>query len=119
MSKIAARPFRLALIQLGGTGANKAHNLSLARAKVLQAAASSPKPDLVVLPECFNSPYAVTKFAEYAERVPEVGAQQGAQGLEDSTKVLSELAKEAGVWLIGGTSSEPMPANERQLTTVS
>lgn len=99
MSKITARPFRLALIQLGGTGPNKSHNLSLARTKVLQAANSQPKPDLIVLPEIFNSPYAVTKFAEYAEKVLDVG-ERGE--MEESSGVLSQLAKEAGVWLIGG-----------------
>ena len=42
------KPFKLALIQLGGIGANKTENLQHARAKVLEAAAG--KPDLIVLP---------------------------------------------------------------------
>lgn len=45
----------------------------------------------VCLQECFNSPYGTGFFAEYAEKIP-----------GDSTQVLSEAAKECGVYLVGG-----------------
>lgn len=52
--------FHLALVQLGQIGPDKAANLAHARDMVLKAAAGSngqhTKPDMIVLPECFNSP---------------------------------------------------------------
>lgn len=42
------KPFKLALIQLGNIGADKAANLQHARTKILEA--GSKKPDLIVLP---------------------------------------------------------------------
>lgn len=101
--EITARPFRLALIQLGNLTGSKANNIVLARAAVLAASKSSPKPDLIVLPEIWNSPYAVTKFREYCERVPDVGSEGGKEDGE-TIKALREMAKEAGCWLIGGQS---------------
>lgn len=101
--EIKARPFRLALIQLGNLTGNKANNIIIARAAVLAASKSSPKPDLIVLPEIWNSPYAVTKFREYAESVPDVGSEGGKEDGE-TIKALREMAKEAGCWLIGGES---------------
>jgi len=102
--EIKARPFRLALIQLGNLTGNKADNIITARAAVLAASKSSPKPDLIVLPEIWNSPYAVTKFREYSENVPDVGSEGGKEDGE-TIKALREMAKEAGCWLIGGEFS--------------
>lgn len=109
--EITARPFRLALIQLGNLTGNKKNNIVLARAAVLAASKSSPKPDLIVLPEIWNSPYAVTKFREYAESIPAVGSEGGKEDGE-TIKALREMAKEAGCWLIGGES--PFPYFELQ-----
>ncbi|KAL7423659.1 Omega-amidase nit3 [Cryptotrichosporon argae] len=119
MATISARPFRLALVQLGGLTSAKAANIAAARAAVLAAAAASPKPDLVVLPEVWNSPYAVASFGPYSEPVP---APEGAAAAADGTAAsghaggqdkegetvtaLREMAKQAGVWLIGGTIPE-------------
>lgn len=44
------KPFTLALIQLGGTTANKANNLKHARESILKAATNPAKPQVVVLP---------------------------------------------------------------------
>jgi omega-amidase len=103
MAQIQARPFRLALLQLADLTGSKTHNIAIARKAVLAAANSSPKPDLIVLPEIWNSPYAVAKFREYAEAVPEPGSSGG--GTEGETvTAMREMAKEARVWLIGGES---------------
>ena len=52
--------FHLVLIQLGQIGPDKAKNLQHAKDMVHRAATGDngrhPKPDLIVLPECFNSP---------------------------------------------------------------
>ena len=105
MAKIQARPFRLALCQLGPTGPTKRLNIELAQKAVAKAAASTPKPELIVLPEIWNSPYAVSSFREYAERIPAVGST-GADGEGEeegeTVKAMREMAKSAGVWLIGG-----------------
>jgi hypothetical protein len=54
MSRLAKppvfKPFSLALVQLGGVGANKSDNLKHAREMILKTAGSGRKPDLIVLP---------------------------------------------------------------------
>lgn len=105
MATITAKPFRLALLQLAGLNATKANNIAVARKAVALAAASKPKPDLIVLPEIWNSPYAVTAFAQYSERVPNVKGGKEVKGTEpegESIAALREMAREAGVYLIGG-----------------
>ncbi len=67
MSSPSATVFRLGLVQLAVGSAKKA-NLQRAAAKVAEA--KSKGAQLVVLPECFNSPYGVKHFPEYAEPVP-------------------------------------------------
>jgi predicted amidohydrolase len=130
MAKINATPFRLALCQLGGTGPLKSHNIDLARRAVAQAAASTPKPHLIVLPEIWNSPYAVTSFREYSERVPNVGstgAEAGGEGEGETVRAMREMAREAGCWLIGGEPEAkrndhivlcPSAGRGRQIVTV-
>ncbi|ODQ50072.1 amidohydrolase [Saitoella complicata NRRL Y-17804] len=85
---------RLALIQLATT-ADKSTNLARARKHVLEAASNGAR--IVVLPECFNSPYGTQHFPKYAE-----AHEEGA----DSYKALSEMAKEGGVYLVGGSIPE-------------
>lgn len=75
-------------------GADKAANIAKMTSKVAEAAASGAK--LVVLPECFNSPYAVSAFPKYAEKIP--GG--------DTTTALSDLAKKHGLFLVGGSYPE-------------
>lgn len=107
MALIQAKPFRLALLQLAGLSGNKAANIAVARKAVATAAASVPKPDLIVLPEIWNSPYAVTAFREYSERIPDVKdgkeVANGAPGPEGETiTAMREMARSAGTYLIGG-----------------
>ncbi|KAJ3122685.1 Carbon-nitrogen hydrolase, partial [Nowakowskiella sp. JEL0407] len=90
---MAQKKFKLALIQLKVTNV-KESNLAHARTKVLEAARNGA--NVVVLPECFNSPYGTKFFPQYAETIP--GGP--------STTALSEMAKEASVYLIGGSIPE-------------
>ncbi|KAJ7993575.1 hypothetical protein DPEC_G00273820 [Dallia pectoralis] len=84
--------FRLAVIQLHVTKV-KADNLSRARRLIREAAGQGAQ--VVVLPECFNSPYGSSFFPEYAETIP-----------GESSQVLSEVAKETRVYLVGGSLPE-------------
>ncbi|KAK7952281.1 uncharacterized protein PG986_008009 [Apiospora aurea] len=63
-SPVLKKPVKLACIQLA-SGADKVANLSHARDKVLEAARDGAK--IIVLPECFNSPYGCDYFPAYAE----------------------------------------------------
>ncbi|KAH8117152.1 carbon-nitrogen hydrolase [Phellopilus nigrolimitatus] len=104
--------FHLALIQLGQISADKANNLCHARDMILKAASGDngkhPKPDLVVLPECFNSPYGHVHFPNYAETIDFVPGQayDVSSSRSESVKMLSNVAKESGTWLIGGSIPE-------------
>ncbi|KAG9077013.1 hypothetical protein FS749_011151 [Ceratobasidium sp. UAMH 11750] len=109
-SAFTAKPFRLTLIQLGGLGADKSNNLAHAREMVMKAVqpVDGKKSDLVVLPECFNSPYGVQHFPKYAETIdlePGKSYDIATKGSE-SIKALSAMAKEANVWLLGGSIPE-------------
>jgi omega-amidase len=103
------KPFTLTLIQLGSIGSDKASNLQHAREMVMKAAKdNSDKPQIVVLPECFNSPYGFVHFPTYAENIGyTAGKDYDIQAsVSESVKMLSSTAKEAGIWLIGGSIPE-------------
>ncbi|KAH3664381.1 hypothetical protein WICMUC_005766 [Wickerhamomyces mucosus] len=95
MSSILSQKLKVALIQITAT-AVKQDNLQHAKDYILKALKKDPKIDLVALPECFNSPYAVTEFPKYAENIPN----------GESTKFLSQVAKENNIILIGGSIPE-------------
>lgn len=84
--------FRLAVVQLQVSSV-KADNLSRVRRLVKEAAGQGSK--VVLLPECFNSPYGTSYFSTYAEKIP-----------GESTQVLSEVAKENKLYLVGGSIPE-------------
>ncbi|KAJ3416459.1 hypothetical protein HDV05_001617 [Chytridiales sp. JEL 0842] len=85
--------FSLALVQLLVTS-SKETNLANAKRLVLEAANKGAK--LVVLPECFNSPYGTQHFPPNAEPIP----------TGPTSVFLSQLASQAKVYLIGGSIPE-------------
>lgn len=94
------KPVRLACVQLA-SGADKTANLSHAREKVHEAASTGAK--IIVLPECFNSPYGTNYFPSYAEQLlPSPPSPEQSP----SFHALSAMAKETGTYLVGGSVPE-------------
>lgn len=85
----------VALLQFHSS-ADKAANLAKTVTFVQRALQHIPRPQLLMLPECFQSPYAVDQFKNYAERIPD----------GETTQLLSKLAKENNVAIIGGSIPE-------------
>ncbi|KAL1244983.1 Omega-amidase NIT2 [Trichinella spiralis] len=90
---IMLRSFRLALIQ-NLVSADKNENLLRIGEKIAEAARNGAK--LVVLPECFNSPFGNEYFPIYAESL-----QDG-----PTVKHLSNFAKQNDIYIIGGSMPE-------------
>lgn len=90
-----AKSFRVALLQFHA-GADKTANLAKVTQFAKRALESTPKPDMLVLPECFQSPYDVNQFRAYAEPIPN----------GETTAFLSALAKDNAVTVIGGSFPE-------------
>ncbi|CAI5757367.1 unnamed protein product [Candida verbasci] len=108
MSKVLKSPLskslKIALIQLKA-GNDKQANL-LKVTKFIEDAVKQ-NPTIVMLPECFNSPYAVDQFREYAELIP--------QG--ETTTLLSKLAKEHKVYIVGGSIPEKIEGGQNIYNT--
>ncbi|KAF8456139.1 carbon-nitrogen hydrolase [Kalaharituber pfeilii] len=103
-------PLKIALIQLR-SGSDKPANLARAHAKVLEASRNGA--NLVVLPECFNSPYGCDYFDKYAERIPSRLERQRAgeeqQEIEEkypTFTALRKMAVDAGAYLVAGSIPE-------------
>ncbi|GFU29904.1 omega-amidase NIT2 [Nephila pilipes] len=86
------RRMKLALIQFA-VSPNKENNLERACTFIKEAAKNGA--NLVCLPECFNAPYGVKYFNQYAETIPGF-----------TSDMLSKSAKENKIHLIGGTFPE-------------
>jgi omega-amidase len=80
--------------------------------KVLEAAKAGAK--LIVLPECFNSPYGCQFFPKYAETIlPTPPPKDQAP----SWHTLSAIAMEAKAYLIGGSIPEFVPDTKKYYNT--
>ncbi|PFH47055.1 hypothetical protein AMATHDRAFT_153051 [Amanita thiersii Skay4041] len=113
------RNFTIALIQLGKITSNKQDNLNRAREMVISAANHDKKPDLIVLPECFNSPYGHNHFPTYAEII---NYQHGrpydiSSSESESVRMLSHVAMQTKTWIIGGTIPERDMTNQALYNT--
>lgn len=123
------QPLKLALIQLA-TGADKTHNLSHARSKILEASRAGA--NLIVLPECFNSPYGTQYFPKYAEVLSSSAATNPSadhnitasakanppsEEQSPSYHMLSRIAAETKTYLLGGSIPEYVPATKKYHNT--
>ncbi|KAM7295159.1 omega-amidase NIT2-like [Ixodes scapularis] len=89
---MATNTFRLALLQLATT-LNKSENLRAASLKIKEAATSGAH--MVCLPACFGYPIGGRGFKASAETIP-----------GETSEMLSQSARENGVYLIGGSMTE-------------
>ncbi|KAL3776129.1 hypothetical protein HJC23_011451 [Cyclotella cryptica] len=100
---------RVALLQFHVTY-DKLQNIATARESILKARDSGAR--LCVLPECWNSPYATAAFPDYAEKLPDVGDEDGAFASFDngeygpSSRMLAEMAKSTSMYIVGGSIPE-------------
>lgn len=92
---------RIAMIQMTVT-ANKQENLRHARELLLEL--RGEKIDMAVLPEMFCCPYSNDCFRAYGESVG-----------GEAWQMLSDTARELGIWLVGG--SMPELENDRVYNT--
>ncbi|KEY66088.1 hypothetical protein S7711_09207 [Stachybotrys chartarum IBT 7711] len=105
------KPVKLACIQLA-SGSDKAANLAHAADKVAEAARGGSK--VVVLPECFNSPYGCNFFPDYAETLL---PSPPPRDQSPSFHALSAMAKDNAVYLVGGSIPERDPAGDQYYNT--
>lgn len=103
MSSFSVPRLRIALCQVR-VGSAKLANISNAHSALV--AASSAGNNILVLPECWNCPYSTSSFPEFAEILPEVGHSCIGSSTSPSAEMLCRVAKELGVWLVGGSVPE-------------
>ncbi|KAI4131905.1 MAG: hypothetical protein LQ338_000987 [Usnochroma carphineum] len=111
MAALLKRPLKLALVQLA-MGPDKSANLSRARTRVLEAAQKGAS--LIILPECFNSPYGCQYFPKYAETLL---PSPPSKDKSPSFHALSDLAKEAKAYLLGGSIPEYETSTKKYFNT--
>lgn len=89
------KKLHLALLQFA-VSSDKLANFHKVESLVSKALKTHPNLDLIVLPECFNSPYSVKLFKKYGEDIPN----------GETTKFLSSLANKYQINVIGGSYPE-------------
>ncbi|GME87340.1 hypothetical protein B5S28_g4338 [[Candida] boidinii] len=107
-SSVLSKNLRVALIQFH-SGSDKSANLQKCKEFIHIALTKDPKLDMIVLPECWNSPYSVNEFKNYSENIPN----------GETTKFLSDLAKKNKIIIIGGSYPELTSDDEVYNTSVS
>ncbi|KAL2162619.1 hypothetical protein VTH06DRAFT_6455 [Thermothelomyces fergusii] len=99
-SPVLKQPVKIACVQIAA-GPDKGSNLVRAADMVRKAAEAGAK--IVVLPECFNSPYGCDHFPSYAERL---SPSPPPPEQSPSFRALSDMARDNRVYLIGGSIPE-------------
>jgi omega-amidase len=108
---VLKKPVKLACVQLGA-GADKTANLAHAAEQVAKAAGGGAR--IVVLPECFNSPYGCNFFPDYAETLlPSPPSKEQSP----SYHALAAMAAENKVYLVGGSIPELNPQTGKHYNT--
>jgi omega-amidase len=97
----------VAMVQLCATedGASNQRQAEAWLERAVQEAPGGVRPRLLMLPEVWNAPYAVDRFAAFAEAIPEPGADL-AHGPSASLAMVARLARRHGVAVIAGSIPE-------------
>lgn len=103
---VLSKRLNLALLQFAASP-DKHKNFYKVESLVSKALQTTPNLDLIVLPECFNSPYSVKLFKKYGESIPN----------GESYNFLSDLAQQHNINIIGG--SIPEAASDGQVFNTS
>ena len=98
---VLKKKVNISLIQLAGSTPDKFANLARAESLIAKTMKEYPATEVIVLPECFNSPYSVKLFKKYAEPIILDDAKKA-----PSVSKLSELALKHKILLIGGSIPE-------------
>ncbi|CCC71219.1 hypothetical protein NCAS_0G03320 [Naumovozyma castellii] len=109
---ILSQKIKIALIQFKSSNPSKQLNLQNAQKFIEKAMKTQPDTKLIVLPECFNSPYSITKFKEYAEPIIATDLSQS-----PTCTFLSKLASRFQIILIGGSIPECDPTTSKIYNT--
>lgn len=91
--------FKLGFCQ---THVSKDKSTSLSNARAAIGKAASMGAELVVIGEMFSCPYATKFFREYGERLSEPFSVEACP----SAKLLSDMAQEHKLWIVGGSIPE-------------
>ncbi|KAK5987522.1 Hydrolase C26A3.11 [Cladobotryum mycophilum] len=110
-SPVLKKPVKLACVQLA-SGTDKEANLRHAAEQVASAAKRGS--NIVVLPECFNSPYGTDYFPEYAETLL---PSPPTKDQSPSYHALSAMASDNGIYLVGGSIPEFNPSSGKYHNT--
>jgi omega-amidase len=112
------KQLRVALCQFYVTE-DKQVNLLACASYIDQAVQTSDKDekkvDLIVLPEIWNSPYATSAFADYAEPLPSLENSEALVSDAPSALLLQQKAMEHQIWIVGGSIPERDAANDNKL----
>lgn len=109
--RVLKQPVKLACVQMAASP-DKDANLRHAAAQVAAAARSGAR--IVVLPECFNSPYGTQYFPRYAETLrPSPPTREQSPSFHS----LSAMAAAARVYLVGGSIPELDAATGKHYNT--
>ena len=141
-----SKQMRVALCQFHVTE-DKATNLQTCSNYIDQAVQKgmdeTTKVDLIVLPEIWNSPYATSAFADYAEQLPDLLSEEDADNFDDddeddgadddeqspdqlssddadlsdapSALLLQQKAMEHQIWIVGGSIPERVAGDDSKL----
>jgi len=86
---------RIALVQMNIEAGNTEANFAKMEAKLEEAAALAPKPDLIVLPEMWNTGYALTEIRKLAD-------PDG----ERSKRVVADFCRRHGIVVLAGSIAQ-------------
>ncbi|CCH43140.1 Nitrilase [Wickerhamomyces ciferrii] len=95
MSSPLLKRLNVALLQFAASPI-KNENFIKVESLVTKALQNKPNLDLIILPECFNSPYSIKLFKKYGEQIPS----------GETTQFLSQLSLKNKINIIGGSYPE-------------